>query len=421
MNNVNLLRNEISSLDDVLISLQSKMKGDDIASLIEKEFIGEYKRLLELIVENEELTEEKVNKLITVIQSLKELAKAKSALTSENLTKDEQLKLDELRKLIASSIDNIAASNYSIWAPTFNKLFFYSEITSWNLEVNRILPFINKSVDTSKPFTVVDIGTGTGFPSLLLARLYSNAKVVAFDNSDKMLEMAEKFEQIPVWDTNELTLTALMQKAINERGNPVKNPSKVKFIHSPLVTVEEGSVDVSLMATAIPSYTPFTQDLVKSIYKSLKPGGKAQINFSYMSLSRFILLWRDYGWKNARKEYKKNAVTDIIFETTEGNKKVFSFKISFPRKICEAILKDAGFKITKRQSIFPLLYLMLSLGRKAVRKDAEIVRAPYGYLEFPKNFFQSVYLKIITSLDNFLSRWAWFTAYELHFEVEKPI
>lgn len=410
------LEAEIKSLDLPIKQIRESLTGEDLDSVLQRDFLAEYQRLLLLVTEGEELSIDKITKMLQLVSVIKNLAVVSQKVDATELQKQ----VGEIRDFLRKSIDEITATNYGIWSPTYNKLFYFSEVTSWRLEVKRILSLINASVDTGSDFTVLDIGTGTGFPSLLISRIYPQSHVFAFDNSAQMLEMAKKFEQEQKWDTNELSLTGLMQSYLDTQQKGNTPPHKIEFIHSPIVTLPPGSIDVAVMATAIPSYTPFTKELIQSIYAALKPGGRAMINFSVMSIPRVILLWRDYGLSKARTEYRKHAVIDVITEPTEDGKQVFSFKTSFPRKVCEQLLQDAGFKITRRHSMFPLLYLMLALGRQAVAIDHQRVRAPYMYLNFPKNLFQKVRVNLLWKIDSFLARWPLPTAYELYFEVMKP-
>lgn len=410
------LLKEISSLDAIVRTIQLRITGTDITSEIQRSFFGEYKRLLELVANDDSLNDEKAEKMLSLVKELKLLGRK-----SKEFSETEKEQFEKINQEVIASIDRMTAINYGIWAPTYNDLFYRSEIYSCEFETKRILSFIEHSLDTSKPFHLLDIGSGTGFPALMLARLYPHAKVYAFDNSEMMLEVAKKLERKGKWKTSENSLTAIMQRTLNSHDAGKNEGQPITFVHSPYVTLEPGSIDISLMATAIPSYTPYTEKLVKSIYEALRPGGKAMINFSYMSLSRFILLWRDFGFKKAREEYKKEAITDIIIEPTQEGKQIFSFKISFSGKACEMILRNAGFKIVRVHSMFPLHYLMLSLGRKAMRKDNKQIRAPYMYLPFPKNTIEKLWFNFIIALDSFLARWPLPTGYELHYEVEKPI
>lgn len=410
------LEAEIKSLDLPIKQIRESLTGEDLDSVLQRDFLAEFQRLLSLVAESEELSAGKITKMLQLVSVIRSLAAASQKVAATELHKQ----VNEISDFLRKSIDEITATNYGIWSPTYNKLFYFSEVTSWQLEVKRILTLINTSVDTSSDFAVLDIGTGTGFPSLLISRLYPRAQVFAFDNSAQMLEMARQFELAQRWDTNELSLTGLMQSYLDDHQKQHTAPHKIQFVHSPIVTLPPRSIDVAVMATTIPSYTPFTKELIQSIYESLKPGGRAMINFSVMSISRFILLWRDYGLHKARAEYRKHAVIDVITEPTEDGKQVFSFKVSFPRQVCEQLLQDAGFKIIKRHSMFPLLYLMLALGRQAMATDHQRIRAPYMYLNFPKNFFQKVWVSLLWKIDSFLARWPLPTAYELHFEVIKP-
>lgn len=406
------IRKKIRLLDGLIPKIQEKLVGKDIVSLVQKDFIGEYKRLLLLIIEGEDLSDEKLITLDHLVSNLITLANTKTARDSSDLSK--------LSEQINQILDKVTASNYDNWAPSFNQLFFYSEVTSTKLEMRRILYFINSIISPDAKAIILDIGAGTGFPSLLLSRFYKNSKIFAFDNSEKMLDEAEKLGKISTWKTDEVSLTALMQKELDKQSiQSEPNTAQIIFKHSSTINLTKESVDIAVMATAIPSYTPYFNDLIKSIFDSLKPGGKAMINFSAMGFSRFILYLRDFGFTKAVAEYKKGSTLDIILETTESNRKVFSFKISFKRNVCEKILKDAGFKIIKRRSMFPLLYLILALSKKATRTDKEIVRAPYMFLEFPKNVFQKIYYPCLVSIDSFLARWQWNTAYEYHYEVQK--
>jgi hypothetical protein len=108
-------------------------------------------------------------------------------------------------------------------------------------------------------------------------------------------------------------------------------------------------------------------------------------------------------------------------ETTDGGKKVFSFKISFSKGVCERLLEESGFVIKSRKSHFPLLYFLLSIGKTAMQKGTERVRAPYMYVKYEKNIFKRARDNILSKIDDVLSKWPLPTAYELWYEVEKPL
>lgn len=401
-----------TKLQEELRNLHFKNTLTDASSIeesIQQEFLFEYKRLLGLILELEELDDKKAKRLLTVTQRLKELTSHGS---------DSAVVIGEVKNII----NDIASENYSIWAETYNALIFFSEVKTWKIELKRIVKFISDNATDESDVTILDVGTGTGFPSLILPRMYRNAKVYAVDNSNAMLSKAKEFEKIVPWmSDNDTTITGLMQSYLDKFGYAITKPNKIQFYHSPTVPLSENTVDLAVMATAIPSYTSYTYELIESIYRALKPGGKALINFSPVSMSRAILLIRDHGIRKGLEIIQKPAHMDIILETTDSGKKVFSMKINYSKKACEKILTDIGFTILKKRSLFPLLYFMLSISRRAGYDDKRRIRSPYMYYDFPKNVFQKLWYSLICDIDGFLANWQLPTAYEYWYEVEKPL
>lgn len=407
---------KISKLLDLLTGLNwqnlSKNKSS-ITGLIDYEFLREYRKLILELVKLEEMTTPKIEKLITITKDLNIL------LTKSSQDKNHASKIQEISKDIKKIVNDIASENYNIWAETYNILVFYSEVYIWTLEVKRISEFVQKNLNKAGKTVILDVGTGTGTPSLALARLFDNVEIHAFDNAEKMLEEAKRLEKIQQWNLEESTITGLLQKIINKHGSDNPNPQPIHFYHSPVVTLPKNSVDIAVMATAIPSYTSYTYELVESIYASLKPGKKAFINFSSMNISRLILLIRDFGFKTAWKKYKAYTNMDVISEVSADKKRVLSMKFNFKSSVCEEILHSVGFKIVRKRSLFPFMYLLLSLSKVAGYTNERRVRSPYMFLPFTDNLFKKMLYQLICSIDSFLSTWQLPTAYEYWYEVEK--
>ncbi|MDQ7021027.1 MAG: class I SAM-dependent methyltransferase [Candidatus Dojkabacteria bacterium] len=223
-NNLELLKLEVNKLDEPIEKIKNRITGADVSSLIEKEFLSEYKRLINVIIEFEKPTGEKIEKILSLVKSIQNLAKIDVSEFKKSAK--------DIRSYITKALDDVAAGNYSIWAPTYNKLFFYSEVEAWKLEIKTIRKFVENNTDINKSFEILDVGTGTGFPSLLLSRLYPNSQVNAFDNSDKMLEMAQEFEKDEILDSKELSLTKLIQEYLDLNYKDSKKPKKkILFIH----------------------------------------------------------------------------------------------------------------------------------------------------------------------------------------------
>lgn len=404
--------NQIKELQNLLnnITTPQPSTSASVSELIEFAFLSEYKRLLELIIELEEMTNEKLKRLIKVTKKISSLSHKKE---------EEGDYLNSTRE-IKTIINDIASENYSIWAETYNALVFYSEEKVWKQELSRILDFLHRNIDPSQNQIILDVGTGTGFPSLILPRIFNKANIHAFDNSEAMLKKAKEFERQIPWKIEPHTITSLLQEKLNILNIHIQNPRKIVFHHSPTITLERNSVDAAVMATAIPSYTSYTYELVQSIFDTLKPGKRALVNFSATSFSRMILLIRDFGLKKGLAIARRPAHLDIILETTDGGKKVFSMKINYSKKTCEEILLSVGFIIKKKRSLFPLLYFLLAISKQAGYSDKRRIRSPYMLWSFTSNPIKKLLYDFLFAIDSFLAQWLIPTAYEYWYEVEKP-
>lgn len=342
---INKLYGQLKHLDSIIDSVPRIPTGDSISAALTREFLVESKSLIGTLLEAHKLNDQQVDHLTGILEGLEIIVKNKNYITEVEDNQASSYLIEQVNQIIETAIGKIVTEDYNLWAPTYNKLVSYSDRYFYERSLSEVKDFLERNIRVEPGNTIWDVGTGTGFPSLMISRIFPDATVYASDTSSLMLNVAQDLEKEDRWEDNSYTVTGIIQRKLNEIDQ-INHPRKTQYILTRGIPVKSESLDAVVMCTAIPSYAANASDLCKDIFRCLKDGSHAMINFSYMGFPRFILLAKDYGLPYAQREYRKSISIDMIEERTIGDMKVLSFKVSFTRKVStHRVIGIAGLPI----------------------------------------------------------------------------
>jgi len=170
----------------------------------------------------------------------------------------------------------------------------------------QLLPF-----DRQTPLQMLDLGCGTGVLSHVLVRTFPNAKLVAMDLADKMIE------------TSKRNLAAYLDRVTAKEGDFGKEDFGSGY-------------DLVVSGLAIHHLNDASkQDLYRRIFRALKPGGMFINREIVLGASPALTKWYEEWW---RQFVKANGEADDTWFRKY-------FEEDFPASVEDQIewLKEAGF------------------------------------------------------------------------------
>lgn len=136
---------------------------------------------------------------------------------------------------------------------------------------NRVVSLIPGVVHA--PYSILEVGCGTGFTSRALARRFPQATIVAYDASSHMVERA--------------------RRAVASFGSRVQIRHAVYDGNG----TQDGKYDVALLSYSLSMMHPHESDVIRNVYNDLRPGG-------FIALVDF----ESTGWSTFRTVMKANHV-----------------------------------------------------------------------------------------------------------------
>ncbi|MBU3742083.1 MAG: class I SAM-dependent methyltransferase [Candidatus Kapabacteria bacterium] len=116
--------------------------------------------------------------------------------------------------------------------------------------------------DVIAPYSILEIGCGTGFTLRALAHRFPNASITAYDASSHMVQRA--------------------RQAVRSFG------ARVQVRHAPYKGDEAQSYDIVLMSYSLSMMQPFEDNVLASVARDLRPGGViAVVDFESTQWSLF--------------------------------------------------------------------------------------------------------------------------------------
>ena len=321
---------------------------------------------------------------------------------------------------MAGLIERCVIDDYDHFAQSYNKKPSYSYRHFYEYWTDILLNFLENAgiVYPGVGIRSVDIGTGVGYPSLLLASLYPSMSVIATDISMAQLQQAKYYRDSGEWGTDPYAVTGHMNLVRARRGRGVSACDNLILLRSSTVPLVDNSVDLCTMASAVASYSPRLPDLLSDIRRVLRPGGRALVSFSYLSLPRLLLLIKTEGWTKATKYWQRGYyIATSPQKPVPGSERVtVNYKLSLRKPFIAQMLQDAGLEIIQAHSIFPAIYLWLAITSGVRRGD--LLPPAYTALGLPLRFSQKVTYWLISRLDGYLANFP-VLGYELLYEVRK--
>lgn len=168
--------------------------------------------------------------------------------------------------------------------------------------------------------TILDIGTGTGLISLMLAQRFPNAKLDAIEiDNDAFLQAKENYENAPFSDRLTIFNSSLQDYSTNKKYDLI--------VSNPPFFVVNDTVDFDARKQARQQETLTFEELIKKTAELLHKDGLASFIIPYDQMGSFCKIASQNNLKRSKTVYVKgNATTAtkrVLLEFSFHDKKCF--------------------------------------------------------------------------------------------------
>lgn len=320
---------------------------------------------------------------------------------------------------IASLLETYVIKDYDHFSTVWNRKDSLSEVYYYSWAASILAQFMEGCRPTLPSHArVVDLGTGSGYPSYLLAARYPQYEFLATDISEAQLAHARSMPHLLRQHAAMASIPGIIKALLHSWGVSLTTAPRVRLIRSNMVPLQSSSVDACLMTTSILSYSPRTDEILADIHRVLTPGGRALLAFSYFSVPRLYLLVRTEGWRRALRHWRRGYHVSVIPVRTVpwSAKTTLNYKVSLSRARIHRALSLAGLRLRRTYSVLPLVYLWLAV-KSAVRRDDPLPSA-YTALRPRDGHTVPYWYYLLIAGDRLFARGEHF-GYELWCEVSK--